>query len=263
MHITELFKLDGKTALVTGGTSHLGSSIAEALSESGAEVFLSDRDLEKAKDFSNTLQAKTNNSVHGCSLDLSSTASIQQCFTEIEKSSNKLDILINNASSNPEGNLLDISEKQWLDGIDGTINGVFRTMKQAIPLMKKNNFGSIINISSIYGTISPDPSIYENTTFDSPPQYGTGKAAINQFSRYAATHLAKFGIRVNSISPGAFPQNDVQQNSDFISRLNQKIPLGRIGKPDELKGIVVFLASDASSYVTGQNIHVDGGWTTL
>jgi len=126
--------------------------------------------------------------------------------------------------------------------------------------LEKSQNPSIINISSIYGEVSPDPSIYEDSGYNSPPQYGSGKAAIIQFTRYAACHLAKKGIRVNSISPGSFLKPEVQKNQNFVNNLKKKIPLGRIGDPDELKGAVVFLASKSSSYITGENIHVDGGW---
>ena len=152
--------------------------------------------------------------------------------------------------------------EDWQYGIEGTINGVFRCTKAVLPIMKKNNSGSIINISSMYGIVSPDPSIYENNNFNNPPSYGAGKAAIIQFTRYSACYLSKNGIRVNAISPGPFPNQDVQKNHDFISKLEKKTPIGRIGHPNEIKGAIVFLASNASSYVTGENIHVDGGWTS-
>ena len=113
----------------------------------------------------------------------------------------------------------------------------------------------------MYGSVSPDPSMYGESGFDNPPNYGAGKAAIIQFTRYAACHLSPFGIRVNSISPGPFPNETVQENVSFISKLNEKVPLKRFGKPEELKGAVILLASNAASYITGANIPVDGGWT--
>jgi len=113
----------------------------------------------------------------------------------------------------------------------------------------------------MYGVVSPDPRIYGDSGYDNPPNYGAGKAAIIQFTRYAACHLAAKGIRVNAISPGPFPNPKVQENKWFISNLKNKVPLGRIGQPGDLKGAVVFLASEGSSYITGQNIVVDGGWT--
>jgi gluconate 5-dehydrogenase len=127
--------------------------------------------------------------------------------------------------------------------------------------MEAKKQGVIINISSMYGIVSPDPRIYGDSGYNNPPDYGAGKAGIIQFTKYAACHLAAKGIRVNAVSPGPFPGAEVQKNEAFITNLKNKVPLGRIGQPADLKGVVVFLASDASSYITGQNIIVDGGWT--
>jgi gluconate 5-dehydrogenase len=127
--------------------------------------------------------------------------------------------------------------------------------------MKRQNAGSIINIASMYGIVSPNPALYRGTEFFNPANYGSGKAAIIQFSRYTACFFAKYGIRVNAISPGAFPNQKVQKDQIFLERLCEKVPLGRIGQPEELKGAVVFLASRAASYITGINLVVDGGWT--
>ena len=181
-------------------------------------------------------------------------------MVKMNKKFGRIDILVNNAFFCPWILLEEVSEKQWLEGLDGTINGVFRCTQAVIPYMKKRG-GSIINIASMYGIVSPDPRIYGNSGQNNPPGYGAGKAAIIQFSKYTACHLAGKNIRVNSISPGAFPNRNIQKNKKFISNLKNKIPLGRIGQPDEIQGAVVFLASDASSYVTGQNVVVDGGWT--
>ena len=136
-----------------------------------------------------------------------------------------------------------------------------KTTQEIIPHMEKRKSGSIINIASMYGVVSPDPRIYKNTKFNSSPQYGAGKAAIIQFTKYSACHLGNKNIRVNSVSPGPFPNSKIKKNLSFIKRLNQKTPLGRVGNPEELKGVILFLASNASSYVTGANIPVDGGWT--
>jgi len=261
MKIQDLFNLKNNVAIVTGGTGYLGYSMSEALAEAGADVYLTGRDIKKCEKMANQLQKNVNGKIKGMLLNITSTSSIKRCFNQIVKKSKKIDILVNNAVDVPEGKLESISEKQWKDGIDGTINAVFRCTQAIIPFMKKRKTGSIINISSMYGEVSPDPSIYENTPFNNPPNYSVGKAAINQFSRYSAIYLAKYGIRVNTISPGAFPKPSIQKNRKFLSNLERKTPLGRIGQPHELKGVVVFLSSRASSYVTGENIHVDGGWT--
>jgi len=113
----------------------------------------------------------------------------------------------------------------------------------------------------MYGIISPNPDLYVNNPYHNPPHYGAGKAAIIQYTRYLACHYGNEGIRANCISPGPFPNINVQKDETFINRLIEKSPLRRIGQPDDLKGVFVLLASDASSYITGQNISIDGGWT--
>lgn len=261
MKIKDLFNLENNVAVVTGGTGYLGLNISEALAEAGATVYITGRNEKKCKETAEFLERSTGGRVKGLKIDIGSLQSIKNCFSQITKEMGKIDILVNNAFYSPGSNLRNISERDWLLGIDGTINGVFRCTKAIIPIMEKNKSGSIINISSMYGVVSPDPSIYGNSGCDNPPNYGAGKAAIIQFTRYTACHLAKKGIRVNAVSPGPFPKPEVQKDIKFMSNLKKKTPLGRIGQPYEIKGVIVFLAARASSYVTGANINVDGGWT--
>jgi len=261
LKIKDLFNLKKNTAIVTGGAGHLGSTISEALAEAGADVYIVSRNESKCKELAKHLEDITGSKVRGVKLDITSLNSIKKCFNNIVQDSGKIDILVNNASFTPNGTLEGMSEKNWIKGIDGTINCVFRTMQTVIPIMRSHKHGSIINITSMYGMVSPNPEIYGNERFGNPPNYGAGKAAVIQLSRYAAIHLAKTGIRVNSLSLGPFPRPEVQKDKWFIANLEKKTPLGRIGKPHEIKGIIVFLASEASSYVTGSNIVVDGGWT--
>ena len=261
MDAKKLFNLEGKIAVVTGGTGHLGRSIAEGLAEVGAHVFITSRYKEKALIIKNSFSDEITNNVDAEVLDILSAESVKKCFDRIKNNSNKIDILVNNAGHIPSGNFENMSEKDWEDGINSLINGVFRCTKEIIPIMEKNGEGSIINIASMYGKVSPDPSIYGESGFNSLPNYGASKAAIIQYTKYLACHLAKKGIRVNAISPGPFPKEDVQKNVEFMNQLKMKVPMGRIGLPYELKGTVIFLASNASSYITGENILVDGGWT--
>jgi gluconate 5-dehydrogenase len=262
MNVKRLFSLENKVAVVTGGYSHLGLNMVEALAEAGAYVYIAGKDEKKCKkSASNFREHQFNGKVDWSVLDILSSKSIKNAFRRIVIDSGKIDILVNNASFMPTGSLEKVSEADWELGMQGTINGVFRCTKEVMPIMIKNKSGSIINIASMYGEVSPDPSIYGKSKFHSPPQYGAGKAAIIQFTRYTACHFAKKGIRANAISPGPFPKPEVQKNHEFINNLKKKTPMNRIGKPWELKGVVVFLASEASSFVTGENIHVDGGWT--
>lgn len=257
-----MFSLKGKVAVVTGGAGHLGSAISEGLAEFGANLVVASKSLKKCEELSTRLSQVHGIKAKGIELDTRSFKSITSCLEVIYTEMGSIDILVNNAAFGKTNiSIESVSEKDWLEGIDGTLNGVFRCTKAVIPYMREKKYGVIINISSMYGIISPDNRIYGNSGYNNPPDYGAGKAGVIQFTRYAACHLAKDGIRVNAISPGPFPSIDVQQNKSFIASLENKVPLGKIGKPNELKGAVVFLASAASSYITGQNIIVDGGWT--
>ena len=261
MKIPQMFDLSNQIAVVTGGAGFLGQSISTALAEAGALVYICSRDTKHCEQIAAKLRKQTKSKIKAKFLDIQSSKSVTECFNEISKEHGKIDILVNNAAFSKLGTLEKMSEDDWILGIDTSINGVFRTTKAVIPIMKKYNYGSIINISSMYGLVSPDPRIYGDSKLNNPPNYGAGKSAIIQFTRYAAVYLAKKGIRVNTISPGPFPNPQVQKNKQFINNLENKIPLGRIGKPDEIKGSIVFLASHASSYITGTNVIVDGGWT--
>lgn len=261
MNVMELLSLRGKVVVVTGGAGHLGSAISEGLAEAGANVAITSRDKDRCKELAERLSKKHNIHAIGRTLDIRSMEIVRGCMKEVNREMSTIDILINNAAFSKQGEIETMSEQDWLEGIDGTIHGVFRCTQAVIPYMEARKYGVIINISSMYGIVSPDPRIYGDSGYDSPPNYGAGKAAILEFTRYAACHLASKGIRVNAISPGAFPNPEVQENQLFISNLERKVPLGRIGQPHDLKGAVVFLASEASRYITGQNIIVDGGWT--
>ena len=262
MNVMELFSLAGKTAIVTGGCGHLGSAISEGLAEAGANVVIASRNEQKCRELAQVLSKKHGVRTMGIALDIRSINEVNNCIGKIDHDMGAIHILVNNASFGKPGETIEkISEQDWLEGIEGTLNGVFRCTQAVLPYMEHKGHGVIINISSMYGMVSPDPRIYGDSGYDNPPSYGAGKAAVMQFTRYAACHLAAKGIRVNAVSPGPFPSPTVQTNQRFIAELRNKVPLGRIGQPSDLKGVVVFLASDASSYITGQNMVVDGGWT--
>lgn len=260
MSLEKLFSLKDKVVVVTGGVGYLGAAISECLADAGATVVIADIDGKKAKEKAKKLSKDYGSTCYGLKVDISKKDNVKKVMADINGIAEHIDILVNNAHYGAAGDIKDISEEKWQKGIDGTINGVFRCTKAVIPYMKSHG-GAVINIASMYGVVSPDPRIYGKSGFNNPPNYGAGKAAIIQFTRYAACHLAKDNIRVNSISPGAFPGKEVQKNKKFIENLKNKIPLRRIGLPKDLKGAVLYLASEASSYVTGTNLVVDGGWT--
>ncbi|WP_340598653.1 SDR family NAD(P)-dependent oxidoreductase [Priestia megaterium] len=261
MSISQLFSLTGKVVVVTGGAGYLGRAISEAMIEAGARVYIVSSNEDKCKKLASYLSKGSTSLCKGMRLDICDSSSIKKCFSQIVEEAGRIDVLINNASFSAPSDIESMAEENWLKGLDGTINGVFRCTKAVLPLMINQNDGVIINISSMYGKVSPDPNIYSGGMPINPANYGAGKGAINQFTKYVACHYGKYGIRVNAISPGPFPNEEVQKNKKFIEQLKNKNPLGKIGKPEDLKGVVIFLASSASTYVTGENISVDGGWT--
>lgn len=255
MSLTE-FSLQGKIAVVTGGYGYLGTSMCEGLFEAGATVIIGGLNESKF-----SMQFKGKKNISFIDLDVRSTDSIKSAFININKKYGRIDILLNCAFSIKSNEPEMMTDEEWEYGIDGTLTSTFRCIREVIPYMRHSK-GNIINISSMYGVVSPDFNVYEShKNYTSPPSYSAAKGGIIQLTKYFAVYLSKYNIRVNSISPGPFPAPSVQKDKAFIKKLTANIPLGRIGQPDELKGLVIFLASEASSYITGQNIVVDGGWT--
>lgn len=255
--MADIFDLRGKNILITGASSRLGRAMAYGLAGHGGRVFITGRDLEKCQSISKNIGEKQ---CMALSLDVSSDESVEKAFIQTEIWGG-VDVLINNATAIANGRLDEMSYEMWQKGIDGTLGGMFRTTRQALKTMLPKGAGNIISIASMYGIVSPDPGIYGALNQNNPPGYGAGMAAVMQLTRYIACHYGTKGIRANTVSPGPFPSEAAQKNEEYMQRLSQKTALGRVGRPDEISGAVIFLASDASTYVTGQNISVDGGWT--
>lgn len=259
----DIFSLKGKTILITGGAGHLGSAMSDIIARYGANLFIAgineDKNLKKATELKQRYKLPTCESF---AMDIASEASIKKVLESIVAKTGKIDVLINNAAFSKPGKLHSISSDDWCEGIDGTINTNFMVTKAALKYMLEEKAGNIINIASMYGMVAPNPEVYGTSGFDNPANYGAGKAAIIQLTKYIATNYANYGIRANAISPGPFPNPQVQENKEFINQLCRKNPMNRIGKPEDLQGVVLYLASDASQYTNGQNIAVDGGWTS-
>lgn len=258
MNVIDSFRLDGKIAVVTGGYSNLGRAFTTALAEAGADVVVAGHN----KNSFDELFGKVDN-IYYESIDIMDLESIRTCFQKISEEFGRIDVLVNNAIALRGNNIFEeISNEDWGYSLDGVAGSVFRTIQEVVPYMKEKG-GSIINIASMYGFIAPDFRMYEGDYLYqlNPIYYGAGKAAVLQMTRYLAEYLHKFNIRVNAISPGSFPSKTTQQHAEFIKKLSEHNPMNRIGEPDDLKGAVVFLASEASSYIIGQNIQVDGGWS--
>ena len=261
------WSLDGKVALVTGATGWLGRPIVQGLLDAGAFVFITSNSDEKLSNLTVDLghQGHSTNAIRCNIFEHSELEALIQSTTQKK---NRLDILVNNAiGTTAQNDLLDPHNKARIN-LAPNLEALWNLTTLATPLLRDSasRYGdaSIINIASMYGKISPDPEIYESTGADpNPVFYGATKAAVIQMTKWFACNLGESAIRVNSISPGAFPQRETQINKpEFIEALAKRIPLGRIGRPDEISGVVTFLASQASSYITGSDISVDGGWTS-
>jgi len=259
----QIFSLQGKIVLVTGATGHLGSAMAFALAEAGAHVLVNSRSEGRSVALVESLVA-SGNSAEPAVFDVTDEQAVSAFFSGYKGRS--LNVLINNAYCGGSGKIEISKSENFSDSYDVTVIAAHNLFKAALPFLrkavKKEGDASVINLSSMYGMVSPDQSIYKSAQEVNPPFYGAAKAALLQWSRYAACEFGAEGIRVNSISPGTFPSDSVQaSNYDFIKKLANKVPMGRIGKSDEIKGPILFLASSASSFVNGANIIVDGGWT--
>ncbi len=257
--LNELMDLKNKTVFITGGAGYLGSAMSHTLAELGANIVIGSRDGSKCETLARTLEDTYGVKSLGLEVDILNVEDIAKAMRTIDETFGSLDILINNAWSGKKNTFESITYEDWKYDIDMCLNAVFYTTKEAFEYLKKSQ-GVIVNITSMYGHVAPDYKMYDGKEFANPPSYGAAKAGVIQLTKYLASFLSPHGIRVNALSPGPFPFPETQKNTAFIERLSSKNMLNRIGEPDDLKGAIALLCSDASSYMTGQNICVDGGW---
>jgi len=259
---TNLFSLEGKVALVTGASGYLGREMCYGFAEAGAHVLLNGRSEQKITALANELQG-AGYSCEPAIFDVSSLSQIQGFFEG--RTSQLLDILVNNAYWGPAGSIKTSTEQDYRACLEVGFISVHNLVQAALPSMRRakavNGDASVINIASMYGMVSPDMRIYGSPEDANPPFYGATKAALIQWTRYAACEFGPEGIRVNSISPGPFPSLEAQEgNKELMEKITSKVPLARLGNAEELKGPALFLASAASTFVSGSNLVVDGGW---
>lgn len=252
-----MFSLSDKVALVTGGAGKYGRQIVEGLAEAGARVYTASRDLQSQEALAAALRAK-GLQVEALRLDQGDEASIKAARDEMLNQSGKIDILVNNAVARTMAEGYASTAETFADSMKVNATGLFVITRAIGDAMADS--GSIINIGSIQGMIGPDPTIYEGTNISGwYPDYFFHKGGMINFTRFVASYYGHRGIRCNCLSPGGF-QTDAHPDR-FVKQYSARTFLGRMAGEKDLRGAVVFLASDASAYITGANIPVDGGYT--
>lgn len=251
--VLEKLRLSGRVAVVTGGSSTLGRAIGLALAEAGASVVLASRDEERCR-----ATAAGIDRAEGMRLDLTDEQSIDQLADTVLERHGRADVLVNNAVSWHAGNVETYPVEDWERSmqVDGT--GFFRITQRFVREMIRAGGGSIVNIASVYGLVSAEPGLYPAGVDGFRPSYFFAKAGMINYTRFLAVVHASDGIRVNCVTPGG-----VGIDPPRPSRMSERIPMGRVAEPHEIAAAVVFLASDAASYITGHNLVVDGGFLCL
>lgn len=270
------FSVEGKTVLLTGASGYLGRTMARAFLSGGARVVLlgrSDRLYAEAEEWAERFGSSR---VRPHRVDMSDAHALERLLDEIVRDEKTIDVLVNNAHelgpqsgfNTPTGRLEESPFEHWNRNLQGLYWAV-ATTKSVGACMKRVGRGAIINVASMYAAVAPSPALYHGTSFLNPPAYSAAKAGLVAFTRYVASFWGPYGIRANALLPGPFPNtsessdNAVPQASAFLDQLSARTCLGRVGRPEELIGPLLFLASDASSFVTGHALLVDGGWTAI
>jgi NAD(P)-dependent dehydrogenase (short-subunit alcohol dehydrogenase family) len=271
--IFDKFRLNDRVAIVTGGAGLLGKEFCRTLAEAGAAVVIADLDYRSASGVAETLN-KSNYPSLGMALDVTNQESIHQMLANTLKTFGRLDILVNSAALDPKfyavalakggdiGRFEDYPLDKWNDALNVNLTGMFLVTQACVqPMLEQGKKGSIINICSTYGLNGPDQRIYRKQgraqTFK-PVYYTVTKAGVLGFTKYLAAYYMGTELRVNALSPGGIYNN---HDETFVTNYSAKTILGRMAHLDEMNGALLFLASDASSYMTGGNVIVDGGWT--
>lgn len=264
-----IFDLSKKIIVLTGGTGLLGSEYTNTLLDYGATVIIADLKKANPKGKADLLNKEYKDKIFGVDCDVSDEKEVINLFEYIKKTFGKLDVVINNAAATGEhlmreGEVFTSFEDSdlsvWEKTLKTNLTGVYLVAREAGKLMIESSYGSIINVSSTYGVVGPDHRIYNDMKFNSLASYAAAKAGVHGLTRWLSTYWGAKGIRVNTLVPGGVENN---HDPEFVKRYSFRTPLGRMATPKDLLGIILYLSSDASSYSTGQQFFVDGGWTAI
>jgi NAD(P)-dependent dehydrogenase (short-subunit alcohol dehydrogenase family) len=262
--VRTLIDLTGRVAAVTGGAGHVGTAIVEAYAELGATIVVIDLDQAACDAAAGSIRRRFGVDAIGHAANLADDRALQGVAPFIEREARRLDVLVNAAAMVGTARLAgwavpfeSQSVETWRKAIDVNLTAPFALVQSCSALLRRSGHGSVINIASIYGVVGPDWRLYEATDLGNPAAYSASKGGLLQLTRWLATTLAP-AVRVNAITPGGVFRDTKEP---FLSKYVSRVPLGRMATEDDLKGAAVYLASDLSSYVTGHNLVVDGGWT--
>lgn len=253
-----MFDLTGQVAVVTGASSGLGKQMARGFAGQGANLVIMARRIERLEEFKKELEKEFKIKVLALKCDVTSTENINECAEKVEKEFGRVDILVNCAGSSKDKGVLDMNDEEWDFTIDTDLTSVFKMTRAFAAIMKKNNYGRIINIASMYGLVG-------NTAL-STVAYHSSKGGVVNFTRAVAAELATSGITCNAICPGYFETEltkPVLDTENFQAYMKATVPMQRYGVEGELNAGAIFLASKEASYVTGVILPIDGGYTAV
>jgi len=243
--------LKDKVIIVTGGSGLIGNPIIKRIIEEGGNAINADINLV------------TNLEIGMIYCDITNQNSVEDCILQVLERYGRIDGWVNNAYPRTDDwskKFEEIPLLSWKKNIDMQLNSIFICCQLVLAQMKKQKSGSIVNISSIYGVVGPDFSVYDRTDMTMPAAYSAIKGGIVNFTRYLASYYGSFGIRINCVSPGGIFDN---QSAEFISNYEKRVPMKRLGSPDDVSPSVTFLLGNDSKYITGHNLIIDGGWTSI
>ena len=268
----DMFDLSGRTAVIVGGAGKMGAQFACTLSAAGATVILADKDGERCKKVGHEISKVTGKSVQSYSLDGSDEADVRHLFDSVNRDHQRVDILIYNVMAKPNGyykSTTDYEVTTWNDTVSANLTGAFLCCREAARFMKPMKSGVIVLTSSIYGVVAPDQRIYAecgaaaniygaDESLNCPAVYSASKAGLIGLGKHLAARWGKYNIRVNMLIPGGVYDG---QEEAFHREYSKRTPLGRMACWSDFNGAILFMVSDASTYMTGTNLVVDGGWT--
>lgn len=268
---TPLFDLSDRVVVITGGAGFLGKEFGRTLAAAGAHVVVADVDQKAAETVAKEISAVSNVEALAVQTDVTNKESVQTMVGMAKDVFGRVDALVNSAALDPKFDPKESKKhaqdfehyplEAWQQSLDVDLTGAFLCAQAVAPIMREQNRGVIVNISSIYGVVGPDQRLYQKDDGSrgvKPPSYSATKAALDGFTRYLAAYFAGTPLRVNTLTLGGVFKNHDEQ---FTKRYNTRVPMGRMMKLEEVGGPLLFLVSDASSYMTGANLIVDGGWT--